>query len=247
MRFSGAHTRRGNAVFPLGDGVHPLEMKIKVVEKLYVSRKLRPMFRMTVYTEPSNFDGILADAGYARVERTSVNTLDLTAPLRSDLEEALAGPLATGRVEARAELTEGWLNLTSKWRGCESDKTAKARPELLRAFRHPVEHCLWMQGNVPRAAAVLAMDETERVAYAFELTGDAAATTAREGASRRSAEPGADPRLLLVHGLAARCRAAGLHRLVVETDMEQSLGEELRTQMEFEERYRYWYRAKMFF
>ena len=248
MRFSRAYSRRGNAVYPLGEGLHPLEKKIAVVEKLYVSRKLRPIFRMTVYTQPSRFDKLLADTGYARVERTSVNTLDLTAPPRSDLEEALRGPASAGRVEARAELTRGWVDLTSRWRGGTGEKANAARPELLRAFRYPVEHCLWVQGSRPRAAGVLCVDAASKTAWVFELTGDAAAAGAGgEEGGRRSAEPGADPRLLLVHGLAARCRVVGLHRLVVETDMEQTLGEELREQVSFEERYRYWYRAKMFF
>ena len=248
MRFSKAHSRRGNAVYPLGEGLHPLEKKVEVVEKLYVSRKLRPIFRMTVYTQPPGFDKLLADSGYARVERTSVDTLDLTAPPRADLEEALAGPVSAGRVEARAQLTRGWVDLTAKWRGHAGEKANPARPELLRAFRHPVEHCLWVQGSRPRAAAVLCVDAASKTAWVFELTGDAAAATlAGAEAGRRSAEPGADPRLLLVHGLAQRCRRSGVHRLVVETDMEQTLGEELREQVGFEERYRYWYRAKMFF
>ena len=248
MRFSRAFSRRGNAVYPLGEGLHKLEKKVSVVEKLYVARKLRPIFRMTVYTPPSRFDRLLADSGYARVERTSVNTLDLSATPRSDLEEALAGPVSAGRVEGRPELTSGWVDLTNRWRGCENDKTSAARPDLLRCFRHPARYCLWMQGNQPRAAGVLLTDAANKTAYVFDLTGDAAAVAASgEESSRRSAEPGTDPRLLLVHGLARSCRKAGHHRLVVETDMEQRLGDELREQVGFEERYRYWYRAKMFF
>ncbi len=247
MRFSGAYSRRGNAVYPLGEGLHPLEKKIKVVEKLYVARKLRPIFRMTVYTQPKQFDKLLAEGGYARVERTSVNTLDLTAPTRSDLEEALKVPVSAGRVDGRSELTRGWVDLTSRWRGAEGETASQARPEVLRQFRHPTRYCLWMQGQTPRAAAALCTDEGAKTAYVFELNGDAAPAPSGEDANRRSAEPGADPRLLLVHGLAAACRKAGLHRLVVETDMDQALGDELREQLSFEERYRYWYRAKMFF
>ena len=248
MRFSRAYSRRGNAVYPLGEGRHPLEKKIRVVEKLYVSRKLRPMFRMTVYTQPSRFDKLLADSGYARVERTSVNTLDLSAPPRSDLEEALAVPVSAGRVEGRSELTRGWVDLTTKWRGIENEATSVVRPDLLRCFRHPARYCLWMQGDQPRAAGVLCTDASEKTAYVLDLTGDAAASMAAgKDGQRRSAEPGADPRLLLVHGLAAECRKSGLHRMVVETDMEQALGDELREQVSFEERYRYWFRAKMFF
>ncbi|BAM04692.1 hypothetical protein [Phycisphaera mikurensis] len=249
MRFSQAYSRRGNAVYPLGEGVHPLEKKVSVVEKLYVSKKLRPIFRMNVYTPPGRFDKLLAENGYARVERTSVNTLDLTAPPRADLEEMLAPQVATGRVEGREELTRGWLDLTTRWRGAEGETTAAARPDLLRCFRHPVRYSLWMQGTQPRAAAVLCTDAGSRTAYVFDLTGDAATVAEAQGgdATRRSAEPGTDRRLLLVHGLAKSAREAGFHRLVVETDMEQTLGEELREHVSFEERYRYWFRAKMFF
>ncbi len=243
MRFSKAYTRWANAVFPMEAGRYPIQNKIEIVEPLYVQQKQRPLFRLTIYTQPEDLDKYLADNGYARVGRTSVLTYDLTAPAHDgdvELLDAHADRLVLGN-----DLHEGdnghpsWLDATNAWLAYGIDtKMPPARPDVLKNFLYDTHYAMHLHDGKPAAAAVFVADADEKQGFITNLMVDPAFNKTDEIGQR----------VALVRELIRKARAAGLHRLIVEADMEKDdLHEHLTARLGLEERYRYWYRAKMFF
>lgn len=226
MRFSGAYTRWGNAVFPLELGHYPLEKKIEIVEKLYVKKQQRPMFRMTMYTQPEPFDDVLADGGYARVGRTSVLTFDLGVASNAD-----AG---RGELTLEDDFDAGWMAMTNTWLNYDDTGVPPARAEVFRAFAHPTRYATLTQDGKPVAAAVFCHDAEAHQGFVF-------ATLVNPHAER------AGHRAALLRHLVVHARTLGLHQLITETDMKDPLVKQLTERLGFEERLRYWFRAKMFF
>ncbi|MCY3622761.1 MAG: GNAT family N-acetyltransferase [Gammaproteobacteria bacterium] len=83
LRFSRGFTKRANSVTPLyAAAQHPLE-KVRYCEELYAREGLSTVFRITTVSEEGVLDGVLADRGYASIDRT----------------EVLHRPLATGEFD----------------------------------------------------------------------------------------------------------------------------------------------------
>ncbi len=228
MRFSGAYTRWANAVFPLEVGKHPHDAKVPVVEKLYLKHKQRPIFRLTLYTQPETLDQHLADHGYARVGRTSVLTFDLTNP------KGRHDPGA-GELKIDADLDAGWFDDTNRWLGYNGDGVPPTRARVLKNFLYETHYVSYVFDGEPVAAGVYVVDTGREQGIVTNLT----IAPDHDHHGHRTA---------LVRHLIPHARAAGLHRLIVEADMEKGdLHDQLTTHLGLDERYRYWYRAKMFF
>ncbi len=228
MRFSGAYTRWGNAVFPLEVGKHPHDFKVKIVEDLYVKHQQRPIFRLTLYTQPDSLDQFLADGGYARVGRTSVLTFDLTGP------EANRDPGA-GDLKLEEQLTDDWVIRTNHWLGYADGEMPGHRPALLKNFLYEAFYLTYLYDGRAVAAGVFVVDEARQQGIVTNLVVSPQHDTHGH-------------RVALVRHLIPHAKQANLHRLIVEADMEKGdLHEQLTTRLGLEERYRYWYRAKMFF
>ena len=98
--------RSVNAVYP---STLPLEVKIAHCERLYGSRKLPTLFRITPFVDPPALDAALQERGYGRFDTTSVETAEIAPSLEPrgavmNLREWIeaVGELRASPVEHRA-------------------------------------------------------------------------------------------------------------------------------------------------
>jgi ribosomal protein S18 acetylase RimI-like enzyme len=77
LRFADGYTNRANSVNPLYPSTRDVRVKIEVCERVYRSRGLSVVFKMTADSQPAELDAILADRGYRPDRWTSVRLLDL--------------------------------------------------------------------------------------------------------------------------------------------------------------------------
>ncbi len=233
LRRSAGHTRRANAVYPLhpGAGLHGMEKKVEVVEKYYVDRKLRPMFRLTPATQPEGLDRYLADRGYAQIGRTWVLG---TGPLAKH-PVVTAGERAEGSLQFEPTMSETWFDLTNSWLGYEP-KPPTARRELLSCAAPGTHWATWRDPTGhPTAAGMVVVREPW--AFVPLIVSD------HEQWSR-----GHRIALLVAVMHALREKFGGkVREMLVEVDAKDELGRHLVESLCFEARYPTWYRAKVFF
>ena len=77
LRFADGHTKRANSVNPLYPSRLDVQDKIGPCERIYGSRGLNVIFRMTSAVRPEDLDAHLAARGYRVDSLTSVQTLSL--------------------------------------------------------------------------------------------------------------------------------------------------------------------------
>ncbi len=79
LRFNGGYTRRANSINPLYPSTLDVDTKITYCSRLYTSRNLRPVYKITHQVNPSDLDAVLSDHEYRREAETSVQTLVIAA------------------------------------------------------------------------------------------------------------------------------------------------------------------------
>lgn len=79
LRFSDGFTKRANSINPLFSSSLSLDDKLSHCERLYSSRGLKVIFKLTHASFPTNLDTVLEDRGYEEIDCTSVQTLSLTS------------------------------------------------------------------------------------------------------------------------------------------------------------------------
>lgn len=79
LRFTNGYTRRANCVIPLYPGNQPLAEKIITCEKLYASKTLPVIFKMTSTSQPADLDSELCNRGFIFDAETSVQVLSLNS------------------------------------------------------------------------------------------------------------------------------------------------------------------------
>jgi len=77
LRFSKGHARRANSICPLYFSKEEVRRKIEKCEKLYTSKGLDTIFKLTEEVYPSNLDSILEEEGYIIDAPTSVQIVHL--------------------------------------------------------------------------------------------------------------------------------------------------------------------------
>ncbi len=78
IRFARGYTKRANSVTPLYPGTLSVAEKVENCENLFQQQMLRPTFRLTgAAAETNAVDQELEKRGYARIDTTSVQTVDL--------------------------------------------------------------------------------------------------------------------------------------------------------------------------
>jgi N-acetylglutamate synthase len=80
LRTASGYTKRANSVNPLYGSESPglgVTERIQLAEQYYHTAGLKPVFKITPYTEPASLDEILEARGYQIVEPSSVRVLDL--------------------------------------------------------------------------------------------------------------------------------------------------------------------------
>lgn len=79
LRFADGYTKRANSVNPIYPGTKNVYEKIERCKQIYLSKNLKPVFRLTPLTYPENLDEILANAGFEKKDSVSVQILDLVS------------------------------------------------------------------------------------------------------------------------------------------------------------------------
>lgn len=77
LRFADGYTKRANSVNPIYYSNGDIHKKIKHCEKMYAAHQLKTIFKITPFMHPENLDDILETEGYAAVDPTSAQRLDL--------------------------------------------------------------------------------------------------------------------------------------------------------------------------
>ncbi len=122
LRFSDGYTKRANSVNPLFSSALALDEKVSHCERLYSSRGLKVIFKLTHASSPSNLDSFLEDHGYQEIDCTSVQTLALTTDFHPEHED----------FEVFTELTDTWVDSF-----CSLNKAAaKNRSALVHILEH---------------------------------------------------------------------------------------------------------------
>ena len=117
IRFANGYTKRANSVNPLYPSNIDIEEKLRFCENLYREKNLPVVFKLTPLVYPHDLDERLAERGYQRDSRTSVQTVDLEV---SDLQ-------APSPAELGESLSEDWL-----WNFCAMSAISAAHREPLR-------------------------------------------------------------------------------------------------------------------
>ena len=99
LRFADGYTKRANSINPIYPGTQNLENKIKRCEQIYLSKNLKPIFRLSPLANPK-LDQLLENAGYHKQDVVSVQTKDLNN----------WQPDAISPINISTELTQEWLD-----------------------------------------------------------------------------------------------------------------------------------------
>jgi GNAT superfamily N-acetyltransferase len=115
VRFANGYTKRANSVTPLRMSAGSLELKVDRCEALFREHNLPPTFRLLSHSDPDHLDTILEARGYAKLDPTRVQHLDL---------ESEAGSTHTG-VPAGLE---DWNDHLDDWLLTFHDLAGESRP-----------------------------------------------------------------------------------------------------------------------
>ncbi|WP_208589596.1 GNAT family N-acetyltransferase [Gracilibacillus suaedae] len=77
LRFSNGYAKRANSINPLYDSQEDINRKIEKCEKVYQSKGLKVIYKLTTHVFPDQLDSILERIGYDLVGKTSVQLLSL--------------------------------------------------------------------------------------------------------------------------------------------------------------------------
>ncbi len=92
LRFANGYTKRANSVNGLYHGSLQTETKIDYCEAIYTQQHLRPVFRLTPLISSDDLDHHLRARNYKRIDRTSVQLLDLRKFGQAHSERAVILP-----------------------------------------------------------------------------------------------------------------------------------------------------------
>jgi GNAT superfamily N-acetyltransferase len=125
LRFAEGYTKRSNSVNPLYPSTIGLEEKIAVCEGLYSDQGLPAIFKIVDCDAQKGIDAVLAEKGYAALDETSLQTMDLSRYEGG----AGRGP----ELELGEAFDEGWIRGFCACSGKEADMETLRRilPNIL--------------------------------------------------------------------------------------------------------------------
>jgi N-acetylglutamate synthase len=142
VRFAQGYTKRANSVMPLYPSLLPEEEKIAWCEQMYKENQLPAIFRLLSFSgESRHLDQLLAQRGYAALDRTLVWSLRMSSP------SATANPVL------RAISLADWLPIYGQW----SDRFRELQHvhrELLERISSPVLFAALYQQGAPVACGL---------------------------------------------------------------------------------------------
>jgi len=216
LRFSRGYTKRANSVNPLFGSSMDVDQKVDACETLYAGRGLRPIFRLTPFSLPSDLDQVLESHDYAKADPTLVLHLDL---------QGLDTP-ATPSIELCDEPLDDWLGIFCRFKGAPVEKH-QAHKEILQAI--PSRRFLTSLVDADRPVACgLGVLENDYFGL-FDLVTDP---------QRRRRGYGTQ----LVSSLLRWAQEHGARHAYLQVESTNEPARRLYARFGFEEAYGYWYR-----
>lgn len=100
IRLANGYTKRANSVNPIYHSNDDLENKIQYCENIFKTQNLTPVYKMAPEVNPENLDAVLEFKGYAAIDYTSVQILELSVARQPSIH--------TVKLDER--LNDTWLN-----------------------------------------------------------------------------------------------------------------------------------------
>jgi len=138
LRFAGGHTKRSNAVYPLGRPARSIQWAVSNCELLYRLREIPATFRMTDTAQPPGLDAFLAVRGYDLIDRTWV--------LHCGIEDAPLGGPVPSRIRIRTVSCDVWLDAYEKL-GLLDPPSMRLHREIVRRAQEEAFPLLAEQGG----------------------------------------------------------------------------------------------------
>lgn len=204
--------RSVNAVYP---STLPLDEKMAHCERLYRSRSLPAIFRMTPFSQPPMLDAALEARGYGRFDETSVESTRIAADVRAD-EAARPMDLAD------------WVEAVGELRGAPVQHRAS---HLARLRGSPlILQPLAIRDERGVAATGLAIVEDDHAGLFDIITRE---DVRGRGHARR-----------LVASLLFHARDVGARQAYLQVQCDNEVARRFYASFGFVQRYVYWYRGR---
>lgn len=100
LRFADGYTKRSNSINPIYYSTYDLNTKIEECEKLYSSNHLPTIYKITPFVHPTHLNETLEESGYAAIDTTSVQSLNL---------DNISEPKLTSAI-IHEDITSAWLD-----------------------------------------------------------------------------------------------------------------------------------------
>lgn len=218
LRFAGGYTRRANSVNPIYPSVLNLNDKIAYCELIYAARELRTVFKITPSVDPSDLDGMLADRGYVKDAKTSVQSIALAEGDGPELYTVTIDP----------GITEDWLGAFCRLNNIDSCFRPVMRKTLTRIVPRTCFIRLTHQNQI--VAVGLGMMECDCLGL-FDLVVDV--HLRHQGLGRE-----------IMLNLMQWGRDNGAHRAYLQVMLNNTPALRFYRRLGFKEIYQYWYRVK---
>lgn len=217
LRFSDGYTRRANAVFPLYESTIPIDEKIDYCEREYISRNLKPMFKVTLDSTPGDIDKKLEERGYTRDNEAALRVLDLNASGRYEIND----------VVIESQFSDRWLNGFLDCSGIKEQTVCLAARKILNNIPGKVVYVSkYIDGKLV-ACGYGAMER--RYVGIFDIL-------VQEDRRRKGYAKD------ILNGILGTACSAGIKKAYLQVSAGNIPAEKLYDKMGFKEIYRYWYR-----
>jgi ribosomal protein S18 acetylase RimI-like enzyme len=216
LRFSEGYTKRANSVNPLYGSTVEVAAKVEVCENLYAQKGLPAVFRLTSFAYPPGLDRFLEARGYAHLDPTMVQYLDL---------REWEGP--SPRIAPTDERLDDWLEIFAQLQGSLAIEGQRTHRRMLAAI--PTTRFLASMADAGQVVACgLGVLENDCFGL-FDLV---------TGSDYRNRGYGRD----LVSGLLAWARDRGGRHAYLQVMRTNAPALHLYGKLGFREMYTYWYR-----
>lgn len=146
LRAAGGYTKRANGVTVLGPPDRPLAEAIAEVERWYTSHRLPPLYRLPSFVPDDGLPALLAEDGFAPLDRTRVLCRDLPSSAEAP------SPPEIEIVDVRA-----WLDARALVRG---GRTPAAHEQMLQGIQTPLGCALLRENGRTIALGMGVVDGT---------------------------------------------------------------------------------------
>jgi GNAT superfamily N-acetyltransferase len=217
LRFANGYTRRANSINPIYPSQLDTLEKIAYCRKLYTTKGLRTIFKLTQEVYPQDLDGILEKNGYAHEAETSVQMIALDTLDVPDF----------GRVRIVTHVDDDWLDSFFRMTETASEHRATLKA-MLRNIVMP--KCLaYVKQRKQIVACGLGVMEEDTIGL-FDIVVDR--KFRGKGLGRQ-----------IVEGMLLWAKKEGMGSSYLQVMVDNKKAMTLYRQLGFNEIYRYWYRT----